>query len=91
MDRVAAGKASPRDIVLRSSSLVLDARDVVGPATLRCDGIDLRVVDARQADPTKPIVMNGGPHSVLVSELASGELRVAQYSLCGDIVGRERR
>lgn len=91
LDRVVAGKASPRDIVLRSSSLVLDARDVVGPATLRCDGIDLRVVDARQADPTKPIVMSGGPHSVLVSELASGELRVAQYSLCGDIVGRERR
>ena len=90
-ERVRLGQASPRAIVLRPSTLTIDAKDVTGPATMTCDGIVFPIVDARQADPTGPIVMVRGPHSVLVTELPSGQLRVAQYDLCGNVVGKERK
>jgi hypothetical protein len=89
--RVARGEAEPRVIVVRPTALTIDARDIVGPAKLLCDGVELPVIDAQQADPGGPIVYNPGPHSVLAAELASGDLRVSQYSICSDIVGRERR
>lgn len=89
--RVARGEAQPRVIVVRPTALTVDARDVVGPARLLCDGVELPVIDAQQADTSGPIVFHPGPHSVLATELASGDLRVSQYSICSDIVGRERR
>jgi hypothetical protein len=90
LDKVARGEATPRAIVLRSSSIIVDARDVTGPATITCDGIGFAVVDAKQAAP-EPINLGDGPHSVLVEEQADGTLRVSQYCACCNVVGRERR
>jgi hypothetical protein len=91
LDRVARGEASPRTIVLRPMQLAIDAKDVTGPATLRCDGIDLAMVDANQADPTGPIVFLSGPHAVLATVLPDGRLYRPQYSICSNVVAGERR
>lgn len=91
LDRVARGEAPARAIVLRGSAMILDAKDVTGPAHLTCDTIGFDVVDAQQADPSGPIVMSAGPTSILVTELATGTVRVSQYCVCCNIVGKERR
>ncbi len=91
LDLVEQGKATPRAIVLRPTALTVDARDVTGPATILCDGIEFAVVDAQQADPSGPLVFGEGPHSVLVSEQADGSLRVSQYCMCCNIVRGEKQ
>lgn len=90
LDKVSRGEATPRAIVLRANSAIVDARDVIGPATIICDGIEFAVIDARQAAP-EPINLGDGPHSVLVEEQADGTLRVSQYCACCNVVGRERK
>ncbi len=91
VDRVARGEASPRPIVLRPMQLTVDAKDVVGPAKLNCDGIEFDVLDANQAASNGPIVFHPGPHAVLAEVLRDGRLHRTRYSICGNIVGRERR
>lgn len=90
LDKVSRGEATPRAIVLRANSLTVDARDVEGPGTITCDGLQFAVVDAKQAAP-EPIVFSDGPNSILVEEQTDGTLRVSQYCLCCNVVGRERR
>jgi hypothetical protein len=90
LDRVARGEASPRAIVLRPTALTVDARDVTGPGTILCDGLEFSVVDAQQADPNGPLVFNPGPHAVLVAEQADGTLQVSQYCICCNVVRGER-
>jgi hypothetical protein len=91
LDRVARGEAQPRSIVLRPVQLAIDARDVVGPGKIVCDGIEFAVQDANQANPDAPIVYNPGPHAVLAGVLPDGRLHRPQYVLCGNIVAREQR
>lgn len=91
LDRVARGEAQPRSIVLRPVQLTIEARDVVGPGTLRCDGIEFAVEDANLADPNAPIVYQPGPHAVLAAVLPDGRLSRPQYVICGNVVARERR
>jgi hypothetical protein len=91
LDRVARGEAAPRTIVLRPVELAIDAKDVTGPATLRCDGIDFAVLDANQADPTGPIVFTPGPHAVLAAVQPDGRIFRPQYVICGNVVAGERR
>jgi hypothetical protein len=91
LDKVARGEATPRAIVLRATSVIIDARDTKGPATITCDGIVFDVIDAMQSA-DGPINMGGdGPHSVLVEEQADGTLRPSQYCGCCNVVGRERK
>jgi hypothetical protein len=90
LDKVVKGEATPRAIVLRASSIIVDARDVTGPGKIICDGIEFAVVDAKQAAPD-PFSLGEGPNSVLVEELADGTLRPSQYCICCNVVGRERR
>jgi hypothetical protein len=91
VDRVARGEAEPRSIVLRPVQLTIDARDVVGPGKILCDGIEFAVQDANQANPDAPIVYNPGPHAVLAGVLPDGRLSRPQYVICGNIVAREQR
>jgi hypothetical protein len=90
LDAVARGEASPRTIVLRANTVIVDARDTTGPAEITCDGIEFAVTDALQASP-EPIHLGEGPHSVLVEELADGTLRVSQYCACCNVVRGERK
>jgi hypothetical protein len=90
LDRVVRGEATPRAIVLRSSSIIVDARDTKGPAKITCDGIEFAVIDALQAA-AEPINLGDGPHSVLVEEQADGTLRVSQYCACCNVVRGERK
>jgi len=91
LDEVAAGRGTPRAIVLRPAALlVIDAKDVKGPAKLTCDGIVFAAVDAQQADPTGAIVLANGPHSVLVQELRNGTLQVSQYCIGCNVVRGEK-
>jgi hypothetical protein len=90
LDKVARGEATPRAIVLRATSMIVDARDTTGPATITCDGIGFAVIDAKQAA-DGPINFGDGPHSVLVEEQADGTLRPSQYCACCNVVGRERK
>jgi hypothetical protein len=90
LDKVARGETTPSAFVLRAKSIIVDARDVTGPGTITCDGIEFAAVDAKQAA-AEPIVLGDGPHSVLVEALADGTLRPSQYCICCNIVGRERR
>jgi hypothetical protein len=91
LDAVARGQATPRAIVLRASAIVIDARDVKGPATITCDGIAFSVVDALQAGPEPISLGDAGLHSVLVEEQADGTLRVSQYCACCNVVRGERK
>jgi hypothetical protein len=91
IDRVIAGKAQPRSIVLRPVQLTIDAKDVVGPAKILCDGLEFAVQDANQANPNAPIVYPAGPHAVLAGVLPDGALSRPQYVTCGNIVAREKR
>lgn len=91
IDRVIAGKAQPRSIVLRPMQLTIDARNVVGPAKILCDGLEFAVMDANQAIPDGPIVYPPGPHAVLAGVLPDGTLSRPQYVTCGNIVAREKR
>lgn len=90
LDRVARGEATPRAIVLRANSMIVDARDTTGPAKITCDGIEFAVMDAQQAA-DGPINLGEGPHSVLVEERADGTLKVSQYCACCNVVRGERR
>lgn len=90
LDEVARGEATPRAIVLRANSVIVDARDTTGPAKITCDGVVFDVVDALQAAP-EPINLGEGPHSVLVEEQADGTLRVSQYCACCNVVRGERK
>lgn len=91
IDRVIAGKAQPRSIVLRPMQLTIEAKDVVGPAKIGCDGLEFAVMDANQANPDAPIVYPPGPHAVLAGVLPDGTLSRPQYVTCGNIVAREKR
>ena len=91
LDRVARGEAQPRSIVLRPVQLTIDAKDVVGPGKIGCDGIEFAVEDANQANPAAPIVYDPGPHAVLAGVLPDGRLHRPQYVICGNIVAREKR
>lgn len=91
LDRVARGEAQPRSIVLRPTRLTIDAKDVVGPAKLGCDGLEFAVMNANQANPDAPIVYDAGPHSVLSAVLPDGTLDRPVYVICGNIVGSEKR
>jgi hypothetical protein len=92
LDRVARGEATPRAIVLRAESVIVDARDTKGPATITCDGIVFDVIDAMQsADGPINVGGVGGLTSVLVEEQADGTLRPSQYCGCCNVVGRERK
>lgn len=91
LDRVARGEARPRAIVLRPVQLTIDAKDVVGPGKIGCDGVEFAVEDANQANPAAPIVYDPGPHAVLAEVLPDGRLHRPQYVVCGNIVAREKR
>jgi hypothetical protein len=90
LDRVVRGEATPRAIVLRASSVIVDARDTTGPAKITCDGIEFAVVDAIQAAPEPFSLGDEGLHSVLVEEQTDGTLRPSQYCACCNVMGRER-
>ncbi len=88
-DALEQGRDGPW-VVLRPLDLMVVAVRLNDPlATLYCDGFPLPATDPKQADPTQPIVYGDGPHAVLVRPERSGRMRVGQYCLGCNRVGKE--